>query len=84
MTNKTNIIAIPPGATIKEQLELVGMSKKEFATRMNMPEEEINKLINGNIHITPVLAKKLEEVLGIPVKFWNNLETIYQSKMRKS
>ena len=83
MTKTRKIIAIPPGATIKEQLGIIGMSKREFATRMDMSEEEINILMNGNIHITPVLAKKLEEVLGIPGEFWNNLETIYQSKIER-
>ena len=37
------IIATPPGATIKEQLENRGMTQKEFAVRMDMSE---NTLVN--------------------------------------
>lgn len=76
-------IAIPPGATIKEQLEYRGMSQKEFATRMGMTEKHISKLINGNAELTPNAAKRLESVLGIPSKFWLNLETIYRDKLEK-
>ena len=35
------IIATPPGATIKEQLDDRGMTQKEFALRMDMSEKHI-------------------------------------------
>lgn len=47
MTKGRDYIATPPGATIREQLEYRGMSQKEFASRMNMSEKHISKLING-------------------------------------
>lgn len=73
-------IATPPGATIREQLEDRGMTQKEFALRMNMSEKHISKLINGDVHLTPDVALRLEFVLGVPARFWNNLEAIYQEK----
>lgn len=73
-------IATPPGATIREQLEDRGMTQKEFALRMDMSEKHISKLINGEVHLTPDVALRLEYVLGIPAQFWNNLEAIYQEK----
>lgn len=74
-------IAVPPGATIKEQLEDRGMSQKEFAARMGMSEKHISKLINGEVQLTPETAVKLEMVLGVPAKFWNNLEADYREKI---
>ena len=74
-------IATPPGATIKEQLEDRGMSQKEFALRMALSEKHISRLINGDVHLTPDVAHRLEYVLGIPAQFWNNLEAIYQEKL---
>jgi len=73
-------IATPPGATIREQLEDRGMTQKEFALRMDMSEKHISRLINGEVHLTPEVALRLEYVLGIPAQFWNNLESIYQEK----
>lgn len=77
-------IATPPGATIKEQLEDRGMTQKEFATRLEVSEKHISKLINGEVILTPGMAIKLEMVLGIPAKFWNNLEAIYREKLLKA
>lgn len=84
MVRSRSYIATPPGATIKEQLNDRGMSQKEFATRMDMSEKHISKLINGEVHLTPETAVRLEMVLGVPAKFWNNLEAIYREKIIKA
>lgn len=77
------IIATPPGATIKEQLEDRKMTQKEFAVRMDMSEKHISQLINGEVHLTPNVAQRLEAVLGVPATFWNNLESRYREKMAR-
>lgn len=77
-------IATPPGATIKERLEDRGMSQKEFAARMGMSEKHISQLINGNVQLTNDTALKLEMVLGLPARFWNNLESIFREKLAKA
>ena len=84
MVRSRSFIATPPGATIKEQLNDRGMSQKEFAARMDMSEKHISKLINGDVQLTPETAVRLETVLGVPAKFWNNLEGIYREKIIKA
>lgn len=79
-----SFIATPPGASIREQLDDRGMSQKEFAARMDMSEKHISKLINGDVQLTAETAVKLEIVLGVPAKFWNNLEAIYREKVIKA
>lgn len=83
MVRSRSFIATPPGATIREQLNERGMSQKEFAARMDMSEKHISRLINGEVQLTPEVAIRLEMVLGVPAKFWNNLETIYREKLLK-
>lgn len=83
MTRSRSYIAIPPGATIKEQLEDRGMSQKEFASRMDMSEKHISRLINGDVQLTSDMAYRLEMVLGLPARFWSNLESIYREKLAK-
>lgn len=83
MVRSRSYIATPPGATIKEQLNDRGMSQKEFAARMDMSEKHISRLINGDVQLTPEVAVRLEVVLGVPAKFWNNLEAIYREKLVK-
>ena len=84
MVRSRSFIATPPGATVKEQLNDRGMSQKEFAARMDMSEKHISKLINGEVQLTPETAVRLEMVLGVPAKFWNNLEAIYREKIIKA
>ncbi len=83
MVRSRSYIATPPGATIKEQLKDKGMSQKEFAARMDMSEKHISKLVNGEVQLTPEVAVKLEMVLGVPARFWNNLEAVYREKLLK-
>lgn len=83
MEKSRSFIATPPGATIKEQIIDRGMSQKEFAMRMGMSEKHISKLINGEVQLTVDVARRLELVLGVPLQFWCNLETIYREKLAK-
>ena len=83
MVRSRSFIATPPGATIREQLSDRGMSHKEFAVRMDMSEKHISRLINGDVQLTSEVAVRLEMVLGVPAKFWNNLEAIYREKLIK-
>jgi HTH-type transcriptional regulator/antitoxin HigA len=81
MTKTRFRLAVPPGATIKEQLEERGMSQKAFAARMNMSEKHISKLINGDVQLTYEVAVRLEIVLGPPASFWNSLEAAYRERL---
>lgn len=71
-------IAIPPGETLLETIESLGMSQAELAQRMGMSRKTINEIIKGSASITPETAVKLEDVLGAPASFWINLEANYQ------
>lgn len=84
MTRSRSYIATPPGATIREQLDARGMKQKELASRMNMSEKHISRLINGEVQLTPDVAYRLEMVLGLPAGFWSNLEAVYRDKIAKA
>ena len=81
MIKSRSIVATPTGATIKEQLNDKGMAQKELASRLGMSEKHVSRLINGEAQLTPEVAGRLEMVLGIPARFWNNLESIYREKV---
>lgn len=83
MLESKSYIATPPGVTIQEQLDDRGMTQKEFAKRIDISEEYISKLIDGEVHLTTEMAEKLKLVLGVPASFWNKLEAIYQEKLAK-
>lgn len=83
MLHSKSVIAVPPGATIHEQLEMRGMTQREFAQRMGLTEKHISHLINGKVELTPDVALRLESVLGAPASFWNKLEALYQEQLAR-
>ena len=83
MENRT-YIAVPTGATVREQLDDRGMTQKEFAAHMDMSQKHVSRLINGEVQLTPDTARKLELVLGVPASFWSNLEARYRDQLAKA
>lgn len=75
MAKSRSFVAPPPGATIREQLLDRGMSQKEFATRMEMSEKHISKLINGEVQLTSDMAVYREKL--VKVKNENDMKTKY-------
>lgn len=71
----------PPGDTIQEHIDFIGMSQAELAERMGRPKEKINDIIKGREPITTATAFQLEKVLGIPASFWLNREKTYRKEL---
>ena len=83
MRKSRSYIAVPPGETIKEQLEFRGMKQKEFAERIRLSEKQARLLVRGEMNLTNDIARRLDAVLGIPSMFWKNLESIYRENIEK-
>jgi HTH-type transcriptional regulator/antitoxin HigA len=75
--------AVPPGETLLETIEAIGMSQAELAERTGRPKKTINEIIKGKAAITPETALQFERVLGIPAGFWNNLERNFQETLAR-
>ena len=75
--------AVPPGETIREQMEHYGWTQLELATRLDTTVQTINRIFKGEQPITLETATKLERVLGAPARFWNNLELNYRERLTK-
>jgi HTH-type transcriptional regulator/antitoxin HigA len=71
----------PPGDTIQEHIDFIGMSQAELAERMGRPKEKINDIIKGREPITTATAFQLEKVLGIPASFWLNREKTFRKEL---
>jgi addiction module HigA family antidote len=75
--------AFPPGETLLETLETLGLTQKELATRMGRPLKTINQIIKGTAQIMPETALQLEKVTGVPASFWNNAESNYRERLAR-
>ena len=73
----------PPGDTLGETLDVLGMTIPELAERIGETENTIEKIVKHSGPITPSIATKLEKALGIPASFWNNRERNYRESLSK-
>ena len=70
-----------PGDSIQEHIDHIAMSQAELAERLGRSIQKLNELIKGKAPITKETATKLEYVLGVPARFWFNLERTYQHEL---
>lgn len=71
----------PPGDTIQETIDTIGMSQAELAERIGRPKEKLNDIIKGREPISLKTAILLERVLGIAVSFWMARENEYRMEL---
>lgn len=75
--------AVPPGETLKEVIDSLGMTRKELAKRTELTEQSIIRILKGEQPITYETSNKLEMATGVPAKIWNNLESSYREQLEK-
>jgi len=67
-----------PGGTLQDILEERGMPQSQLARRTGLSPKHINQIINGKIGISADVAISLENVLGVPARFWLAREARYR------
>lgn len=72
-------VAIPPGETLSEAIEALGISQAEVARRAGRPVQVISEIVQGRKEITAETAIELERVVGIPAHVWVRLEADYRT-----
>lgn len=80
---KGDVIAIHPGAYVKNFLEDEGMSQTEFSKRMGISQEQVIKLINGEVDLTENMIAKLSYVTGTSKEYWRHLNNTYLEKKHR-
>jgi len=70
-------ISSPTRATLQETLETLGMSQVELAERTGRPTKTISEIIKPRPP-SPPNRLQFEKVLGVPARFWMNLERNYR------
>jgi HTH-type transcriptional regulator/antitoxin HigA len=75
--------AVPPGESIREFLDDLGMTQRELAGRLDLSPKHLNRLIQGLVPLSPDVASRLELATGVPARMWNRLEADYQSAQQR-
>lgn len=66
-----------PGETLREKLDELQMSPKEFAVYCNKADTIISEVLNGKRSITSDMAIQFEIVTKIPASFWTKRQDRY-------
>jgi len=77
------VYAFHPGTTLREKLDEMGMSVKEFAVRTSKPEKTINAVLVGDSSLTPDMAVAFEQITMIPAHMWLNIQRNYDEYMAR-
>lgn len=75
--------AVPPGLTLQETIETLGMDQKELAVRTGLSRKTINRIIKGIDPLSQETAIRLERATGVPARMWNNLEMQYRERLAR-
>lgn len=74
----TPSIAIHPGEMLKDELDAINLSQKEFAKLIGLPATQLNEIIKGKRGIYADLALLIEKVLKIDASIWLNMQMNYE------
>ncbi|MBQ7691647.1 MAG: HigA family addiction module antidote protein [Muribaculaceae bacterium] len=83
-TIETNFIpleAVHPTDLIIDELKARGMKRKELAERLGMKAPNLSRFISTKENVTPSMALKLEQALGISAAFWMDLQLNYERNL---
>ena len=75
---------IPPGEGLQEEAEFRGISAQEMAGLCGVSVETLEAVYRGAREITPDIAEKLENALGIGAYIWLGLEEDYKETLRRA
>ena len=73
----------PPGETLAETIEALGMTQADLALRLDVTPKHVNQLMAGKAPITSETALRLEHITGVPASFWMNRERNYREALAR-
>jgi HTH-type transcriptional regulator/antitoxin HigA len=72
----------PLGDTLFELLEERGIARADFEQRTGISIALIDDIGSGRVLITPEIARRFEEALGVPAHFWTNRQRQFLEALR--
>ncbi|TKA00495.1 HigA family addiction module antitoxin [Actinacidiphila oryziradicis] len=71
----------PPGETLKETLEELGISQADLARHTGLSTKHVNQIVQGTAALSPETALLLERTTGVPATVWNTLEAAWRTQL---
>ena len=75
---------VHPGEILREELDVLELSAKAFATALDVPGNRITAILNGQRGITADTALRLSRYLGTTPEFWLNLQKTFELRVAEN
>ena len=75
---------VHPGEVLREELEVLEMSAKAFASAIDVPGNHITAILNGQRSVTADTALRLSRYLGTTPEFWLNLQKTFELRVAET
>jgi HTH-type transcriptional regulator/antitoxin HigA len=75
---------VAPGEVLQETIDALGMTQADLAKRTGLSRKTVNQIMQGREPLSHATALRLERVVGVPARFWNNLEAAYRERLARS
>lgn len=76
-------LAVPPGETLKEQMQYRNIDCTSLAEKLRLSTGEMEALLEGKSVLSADIARALEAELGVSAGFWLKLEEIYRETLER-
>ena len=70
--------AMHPGELLKDELAARDMKQINLAKELGIAKNLMSEIIHGKRNLTPELAVRLEDALGIKAEFWMKYQVGYE------
>ena len=82
MVNEKHIVH--PGEVILEEfIKPLGLTQKEAAKGLGIPQSRLSELVNGKLRISAEYALRLSLFFGMDEQTWLNLQNNYWSELKQ-
>ena len=75
---------IHPGEILADELEEIGLNISQIAEKIDIPEQELNLIIEGKCNLNAEIALRLGKFFNIGANFWMNLQQAYDLEIAGS
>ena len=74
---------LPPGHLLQEEIDALGVSRRELAGILDLSDGEVGDLIAGEAPLTQSIANHLERAFKTPAHIWVGLEVRYRRRLER-
>lgn len=68
---------VHPGEILRDELEALGLSVREFAKSLDMDADAVTRMLGGRRRVTADTALRLARYFGTTPRVWLNLQLAY-------